>query len=79
VRADKTNNITVSVDPSTWFGSGTTFLDPRVEANKAGIESNIKASVTAFEDDDKSGHENHGGAAGDKSASDAGTSSGGHT
>ena len=48
-------------DPTKWFVTGTTFLDPRVDANKAAIEANIQASLDAFEDDDKSGHENHGG------------------
>jgi hypothetical protein len=61
VSAAKANNITVTIDPSTWFVSGTKFLDPRVDANKAAIEDNIKAAIQAFEDDDKSGRENHGG------------------
>jgi hypothetical protein len=33
-------------------------LDPSDPANKAAIEANIMAAITAFEDDDKSGHEN---------------------
>lgn len=61
VSATKSNNLTLSLDPSKWFVTGTTFLDPRVDANKAAIEANIQASLDAFEDDDKSGHENHGG------------------
>jgi hypothetical protein len=61
VSATKSNNLTLSLDPSKWFVTGTTFLDPRMDANKAAIEANIQASLDAFEDDDKSGHENHGG------------------
>ena len=61
VSATKANNITLTLDPTKWFVSGTNFLDPRGDANKAAIEDNIKASIQAFEDDDKSGHENHSG------------------
>jgi len=61
VSSTKSNNLTLSLDPSKWFVTGTTFLDPRVDANKAAIEANIQASLDAFEDDDKSGHENHAG------------------
>jgi len=57
----KGNNVTLSIDPKSWFGgTGTARLDPSDPANKAVIEGNIKASIDAFEDDDKSGQENHG-------------------
>jgi hypothetical protein len=61
VSATKSNNLTLSLDPTKWFVTGTTFLDPRVDANKAAIVANIQVSLDAFEDDDRSGHENHGG------------------
>jgi hypothetical protein len=57
----KSNNVTLSIDASKWFGgSGTARLDPALAANQATIEANIRASLDAFEDDDKSGHENRG-------------------
>jgi hypothetical protein len=52
-------NITLNFDPSKWFVSGTTVLDPSDPANKLAIEANIRASLAAFQDDDESGHENH--------------------
>lgn len=57
VSASKANNITLGLDSTRWFVSGTAFLDPRVDANKAAIENNIKASIQAFQDDDRSGIE----------------------
>jgi hypothetical protein len=61
VSGSKTNNITVSVDLKGCFGgTGTSRLDP-VPANQAAIENLIKAAITAFEDDDWSGHEDIGG------------------
>src|SRR5438067_167017 len=51
--------ITLNFDPSQWFVSGTTVLDPSDAANKLAIEANIKSSLAAFQDDDESGHENH--------------------
>lgn len=51
-------NLTLNVDPSTWFGgTGSARLDPRVAANKAAIETNIQASMKVFEDDDRDGHD----------------------
>ncbi|HET7785898.1 MAG TPA: hypothetical protein VFL36_07995 [Myxococcales bacterium] len=53
-------NITLAFDPSNWFGAAAaTRLDPRDELNRAAIETNIRASLNAFQDDDRSGHENH--------------------
>src|SRR5438067_12420675 len=52
-------NITLNFDPSKWFVSGTTPLDPSDPANKLAIEANIKSSLAAFQDDDEPGHENH--------------------
>ena len=51
-------NVTLNVDPSTWFGgSGPGRLDPRVAANKSTIENNIQASMKLFEDDDRNGQD----------------------
>lgn len=50
-----TQNITFAVDVGSWFFSGTTVLDPTNEANRPAIEANIKASIDAFEDDDRDG------------------------
>jgi len=68
-------NITVNFDPSSWFLSGTTVLDPTAAANKLAIEANIRASLAAFQDDDESGHENHHGD--DGAGHDAGDDHGG--
>ncbi|HYV64731.1 MAG TPA: DUF4382 domain-containing protein [Myxococcales bacterium] len=49
-------NVTLNVDPSTWFGgTGASRLDPRVSGNKSAIENNIQASMRLFEDDDHNG------------------------
>ena len=49
-------NMTLNVDPSTWFGgSGTARLDPRSGSNKSAIENNIQSSMKVFEDDDHNG------------------------
>lgn len=46
------NNVTVRIDPSSWFGgTGAARLDPTTPSNQAAIESNIQGSITAFEDD----------------------------
>ena len=50
------SNVTLNVDETTWFGSGTALLDPRDEANRSQIESNIRASFRAFKDDGRKGH-----------------------
>jgi hypothetical protein len=49
-------NVTLNVDPSTWFGgAGAARLDPRSAGNKSAIENNIQASMKLFEDDDHDG------------------------
>ena len=49
-------NVTLNVDPSTWFGgSGTARLDPSVAGNKSAIENNIQSSMKLFEDNDHNG------------------------
>jgi hypothetical protein len=52
-----TANITLSIDPTGWFGSSAAQLDP-TEANRAAIEANIRRSIDIFQDDDGDGHEN---------------------
>jgi len=71
-----THNITLNFDPSKWFVSGTTALDPTKPENKLAIEANIRASLAAFQDDDGVGHENHHGDD-DGADDDAGDDSGG--
>jgi hypothetical protein len=51
------NNLTLNVDETNWFGSATSRLDPRDEANRSQIENNIKASFRAFRDNDRDGHD----------------------
>jgi hypothetical protein len=50
------NNIAFNIDPSGWFMNGATPLDPSDPAARSKIESNIKASIDAFKDDDNHGH-----------------------
>jgi len=51
-------NVTLNVDPSTWFGgAGAARLDPRSASNKSSIENNIQASMKVFEDDDRDGRD----------------------
>ena len=51
-------NMTLNVDPSTWFGgTGTARLDPRSSSNKSAIENNIQSSMKLFEDDDHNGQD----------------------
>lgn len=59
-------NITLNVDITKWFtNSSGQRLDPRESSNRSAIESNIKASIDAFDDDDHDGSEDldddHGG------------------
>lgn len=61
VVVDATNkNITVQLDLSSWFKSGTTVINPAT-ANSGGpnenvVRNNIRASLRAIEDGDKNGH-----------------------
>ncbi len=50
------NNIAFNIDPSGWFMNGATPLDPSDPTARSKIESNIKASIDAFKDDDNHGH-----------------------
>ena len=51
------SNLTLNVDPSTWFTSSAGRLDPTVAANRSQIENNIQSSFKAFKDDDHDGVE----------------------
>ncbi len=48
-------NVTLSVNPYTWFISNGIYLDPNLPANENDIDNNIKDSFKAFKDDDKNG------------------------
>ena len=63
---DGEGNITVDVDVSRWFRSGTgAIIDPATaasgQANFLTVAQNIAASFGAFEDDDRDGRDDHGG------------------
>jgi hypothetical protein len=56
IDASGSTNITLSFDTSRWFSDGQGgALDPSNAANQSRIESNVKASLEAFEDDDHDG------------------------
>jgi len=58
--AATSNNITLQIDPAGWFtAADKSRLDPRLETARAAIEANITRSMKSFQDDDRSGHENH--------------------
>ena len=53
-------NITINIDPTTWFKDASgARLDPSDAAQRAAIEANIRASFSAFQDDDDDGAEDH--------------------
>lgn len=54
-KIDGTNNIDLNVDPTNWFTDGGAPLDPCDTANQSKIESAIKASIDAFDDDNEDG------------------------
>jgi hypothetical protein len=54
-------NVTLRLDVARWFVSGTALVDPAT-ANKGGlnenlVRDNIRASIDAFRDDDRDGHD----------------------
>ncbi len=54
------SNITLSIDPTNWFSNGAGgTLDPSSSSNRSQIESNIKASIDAFDDDNRDGLPDH--------------------
>jgi len=51
-------NLTITVDPFTWFTDGTNILDPTDPANESVIDNNIKESFKkAFRDNNHDGNE----------------------
>lgn len=51
-------NVVLTIDMGMWFVDDTnTAVDPTLEENKSLIESNIKASLKVFEDEDDDGEE----------------------
>ncbi len=55
------SNITLTLDASRWFvAADGSRLDPRESSARGMIEANIRASISAFEDDDEDGVEDHG-------------------
>lgn len=58
--AESSENITLSLDPRSWFTSSSgTRLDPRQSDARSPIETNIKRSIDAFDDEDHDGGEDH--------------------
>ena len=53
------SNLTLDVDPSSWFVSSGARLDPRNSANRSQIENNIQNSFKAFQDDNHDGTPDH--------------------
>jgi len=52
------NNVTLNVDPSSWFlAAGGARLDPSDPNNRSQFEANIMASITGLEDDNEDGRE----------------------
>lgn len=51
------SNITLKVQPYTWFWNGSDYMDPTVSSNSNDIDNNIKSSFKAFKDDDHNGIE----------------------
>ena len=59
--AGGSSNVTLTIDPSSWFKAADgSLLDPTSAAAKPQIENNIKASIRAFCDRDRDGEDDHG-------------------
>ena len=55
------NNITLNIDASSWFKAADgSRLDPRDTVSKTAIAANLRASFSAFEDDDEDGIDDRG-------------------
>lgn len=58
--SEGSENVTLSLDPRGWFTSSSgTRLDPRQSDSRSSIETNIKRSIDAFDDEDHDGGEDH--------------------
>ena len=72
------SNITLNVDVSRWFKAADgSRLDPRDSASQAGIAANLRASFSAFEDDDEDGVDDRGHHDGGEDRADGGDDHGG--
>jgi hypothetical protein len=49
------SNITLKVQPYTWFWTGSDYLDPMLLSNENDIDNKIKTSFKAFKDNDRNG------------------------
>lgn len=50
-----TSNVSILVNPFSWFFDNGVAMDPRDESNRSQIENNIQNGFKAFKDDDKDG------------------------
>lgn len=58
VESDGFANLTITVDPFTWFADSSSILDPANPANESKIDNNIKESFKkAFRDNNHDGNE----------------------
>jgi hypothetical protein len=55
VNSQTKSNITLTVQPYTWFWTGSDYLDPMLASNENDIDNKIKASFKAIKDNDKNG------------------------
>lgn len=55
VNSQTKSNITLKVQPYTWFWNGSDYMDPFISSNENDIDNNIKASFKAFKDNDRNG------------------------
>jgi hypothetical protein len=54
---DQSANITLDLDPASWFVQNGIALDPRDPANRSAIEAKLSTALNAFQDDDHSGRD----------------------
>jgi hypothetical protein len=55
VNSQTKSNITLSVQPYTWFWNGADYIDPMLVSNENDIDNRIKTSFKAFRDNDRNG------------------------
>lgn len=51
------DGLTLTIDPSGWFGTAGDCVDPTSEESESAIEENIKTSIDGAEDDDRDGED----------------------
>lgn len=59
VTSTSKSNVTLKVQPYTWFWTGSDYLDPLNVSNQNDIDNKIKASFKAIKDDDHNGIEDN--------------------